>query len=379
MEMELQAALGVSLMFTRGNSPDAHAALSRGLALADELDDPQQQLRTLGAFVVFHDRVGQFRESVAIAKRSERAAKRLAEPAAHMISDWMIGTSVHLLGDQVDAERRCRSAVTAPAELKRVAPYYYGFDHRIRGLVALGRTLWLVGRPEEAMRVAHQTICEAEELRHPVSLAISLVWTSPVFLWSGDHSTAADIIDRLTAFAERHSLGPYVHVGLALRGELAVKQGKPSQGIELLRRSQDALQRHHHGILDTVFATAQAEALGQLGQLGEAVVEIDRAIASAQRKGDSFDLAEMLRVKASLVATVAPEEAEQHGLSAIQVARAQGALGWELRAATLLAQLWIAQGRASEGRELVRATLGRFAEGFRTADLVAAHALLSND
>ena len=376
-EMELQAALGVSLMFTRGNSPVAHAALARSLAVADDLDDPEQQLRLLGAFVVFHDRVGQFRESVAIARRSEPAARRLGEPAALMISDWIIGTSLHLLGDQAEAERRCRSATTAEASLKRIAPYYYGFDHRIRGLVGLSRVLWLVGRPEEAMRVAHQTIREGEDLRHPVSLAISLVWTSSVFLWSGDHTTAAGIIERLIGHAERHSLGPYIHVGLGLRGELAVKHRDPEGGLALLRRAQDALQKHHHGILDTVFATAQAEALGHLGRLPEAVTAIDRAIACAERKGDSFDLAEMLRLKASFVAAGSPDEAEPCYARALQVARAQGALSWELRAATSLAHLWIARGQARAAHELVRATLGRFAEGFQTADLVAAQALLS--
>jgi tetratricopeptide (TPR) repeat protein len=377
--MELQAALGVSLMFTRGNSPEAHAGLSRGLALADELDDPGQQLRTLGAFVVFHDRVGEFRESVALAKRSEPAAKRLAEPAADMISDWMIGTSVHLLGDQVEAELRCRSAVTAPLELKRLAPFYYGFDHRIRALVALARALWLLGRPEQAMRVAHQTLRDGEELRHPVSLAISLVWISPVFLWSGDHVTAGAIIDRLVAFAEQHSLGPYVHVGHALRGELQVKRGEATAGLELLRRSQAALHKHQHGILDTVFATAQTEALEQLGRRDEAIAEIDRALAIVERKGDSFDAAEMLRVKASLIAAAAPDDAESHHLRAIAVARRHGALGWELRAATSLARLWIPRGRASEAREIVRSTLARFTEGAGTADLQAARALLSND
>lgn len=378
-EMELQAALGVSLMFTRGNSPEARAGLSRGLALAVELDDPAQQLRTLGAFVVFHDRVGEFRESVALANRSEPTAKRLAEPVAHMISDWMIGTSVHLLGDQVEAERRCRSAIAVPAELKRVAPFYYGFDHRVRGLVALARALWLLGRPAQAMRVAHQTIREGEALHHPVSLAISLVWTSPVFVWSGDHATAGEIIDRLVAFAESHSLGPYVHVGHALRGELRVKQGEPVAGLELLRRAQDALQKHHHGILDTVFATAQAEGLGLLGMHHDAIAEIDRALAVAAHKGDSFDVAEMLRVKASLIAASDPDGAEQHCLRAVAVAQRHGALAWELRAATALARLWLPRGRAREGRALVGAALARFPEASGTADLAAARALLSND
>jgi predicted ATPase len=68
--------------------------------------------------------------------------------------------------------------------------------------------------------------------------------------------------------------------------------------------------------------------------------------------------------------------AEQHFQQSLELARRQELLSWELRGATSLARLWHQQDRSSEGRELLASVYGRFSEGFGTADLKIANALL---
>ena len=68
--------------------------------------------------------------------------------------------------------------------------------------------------------------------------------------------------------------------------------------------------------------------------------------------------------------------AEDHFRQALESARRQGALSWELRAATSLARLWYGQNRRTEGLALLQPVYDRFTEGFDTADLKAAKALL---
>ena len=380
-EMQLQGALGVSLMFSRGNSREVQTALTRALALGDELDDPHLQLRLLGALHISLYRLGEFREALGVAERSRGVAKRLTDPAASSLSEWMIGTTHHLLGGQVEAEKLCRTALAPPPMSKRLAMVHFGFDPRIRALVILGRALWLVGRADDARRVTTETIREATETGQPVTLASAFVWTSSVFLWSGDLNAAEEIVDKLVAYAERHALGPYhVAVGLGLKGELAVKRGAAGVGVDLLRRSVEGLHAENQQMLQTVFATALAEGLGVLGQHDEALVTIDRAIGATARNGGSFDLPEMLRVKGHLLASapVADEdEAERYLVRALECARGQGALGWELRAASTLARLWSKRGRRKEAGELLTASYSRFSQGFQTADLLAAKQLLS--
>ena len=380
-EMQLQAALGLSMMFSRGNSREVQTALTRGLALGEELDDPYPQLRLLGALHLSLYRFGDFREALSVAERSKDVAKRLKDPTASLLADWMIGTTHHLLGSQIEAERLCKTALAPPLLSERMAMVHWGFDPRIRALVILGRALWLVGHPEDARRVATQTVREATEGGQPATLASAFVWTSSVFLWSSDWGAAEQIIDQLTAYAEKHALGPYHDaVVLGLRGELAVKRGAAGAGVELLRRSIEVLRAENQQMLQTVFATALAEGLGLVGQHDEALVTVDHAIAATSRNGGSFDLPEMLRIRGELLATQpAPDEvqAEHFLVRAIDCAKDQGALGWELRAASNLARLWCKQGRRADARQLLSACYDRFSQGFQTADLLAAKQLLS--
>ena len=90
-------------------------------------------------------------------------------------------------------------------------------------------------------------------------------------------------------------------------------------------------------------------------------------------------MAELLRVKGELLLSPgAPDRsaAEEYFRRALEQARRQGALGWELRAALSLCRLRVTQGRGDQGRRELASLYDRFTEGFDTADLVAAKQLL---
>ena len=379
-ELRLQAALAVALMFTRGHGPEVRAALRRGLALAEEVDDPREQLRLLGALNIHLTRTDEIREALAVAVRSEDVAERLMDPAARSFADWMIGACCHLLGDQAEAERRCRSALEPPPRSHLGAMLQFGFDHRIRGLVMLARTLWLVGRPDEAVAVAARAVEDATRLAQSTPLAISINAAASVYLWTGDWDAAHSHIEQLIHHSVKHSLIPYYWVGMGFKGKLAVARGDPT-GLELLFRAVDALHAQRYEILYTSFAIATAEGLGLAGRFEEAVKTIDDAIATtATRNGSSFDMAEMLRVKGDLLATTASPraaEAEPCLIRSIECAKEQKAIAWELRTTTTLARLLATRGRAAEGRERLAAVYDQFTQGLETHDLVAARTLLS--
>ncbi len=93
-------------------------------------------------------------------------------------------------------------------------------------------------------------------------------------------------------------------------------------------------------------------------------------------------IAELSRIKGEIVLqTGAPKTAAAAGRlfrQSIDVARRQGALSWELRAAMSLARLWRGQQRVSQARKLLAPVYRRFTEGFGTADLIAAKSLLAS-
>jgi hypothetical protein len=163
------------------------------------------------------------------------------------------------------------------------------------------------GHAGRALRTAQQAIDEAAAQGQPVSVCISLIYSAPIFLWTGDLDHAASLVDRLIECAERHALAPYRAVGVGLKGEIAVARGQAQVGLELLREALEALHSEQHNILLTVFAGALTQGLLKTGQIDEALLTINGAIGRAVGFGATFHMAELLRLKAEVLAA-APQK-----------------------------------------------------------------------
>jgi tetratricopeptide (TPR) repeat protein len=289
----------------------------------------------------------------------------------------MLGVAHHLIGNQDKAVQFCESAVVHNPGSQRLNIGHLGYDDRIVALVALARGLWLTGRPDRAIEAARYTVREAELLEQPLTLGIALIWTIYVFLWVGDWASAESLIERLIDHSARHFLGPYHAVGIGQKGELLLRRGDVTGGIEHLRRSQATLYATRHRIMTTVFATALAEGLASENRPDEALRTIDEAIAQIPDHGESFDMPEMLRVKGDILARSGnAAEAENYFRKSLDLSRRQGALGWELRGAISLGRVWRHAGKAGEARDLLAPLLVRYQEGLQTRDLLAARELL---
>jgi predicted ATPase/DNA-binding winged helix-turn-helix (wHTH) protein len=377
-EMQLQTALGVSVMFTQGNTEAVHTAFTRSLHLADELDDLHWQLWLLRGLHIYLTRIGDFRGALGTGEKGETIARKLNDATSTLNVEWMLGVAHHLIGNQDKAVALCGSAMVRNPSSRRPNIGRLGYDDRIVALVALARGLWLTGRPDQAIEAARFTVREAEQLEQPLTLGISLIWTIYVFLWVGDWANAESMIERLIDHAAKHFLGPYHAVGIGQKGELLLRRGDVAGGIEHLRRSQATLYSTRHRIMATAFATAQAEGFALQNQSKEALRLIDDAIAQVGDHGESFDMPEMLRVKGDILARSGhPAEAEGYLQKSLGLSRRQCALGWELRGAITLGRLWRNNGRASETRALIEPLLARYREGLTTRDLVSAKDLLN--
>ncbi|WP_407194015.1 ATP-binding protein [Bradyrhizobium sp. STM 3566] len=376
-EMTLQAALGVSLMFTQGNTEAVRSAFTRGLQLARELEDLHWQLWLLRGLHIYLTRVGDFHGALGTGEQGESVARKLNDPAATLNVEWMLGVAHHLIGNQDKAVRFCESAMVHNPDSQRLNIGHLGYDDRIVALVALARGLWLTGRPERAIEAAKYTVREAELLEQPLTLGISLIWTIHVFLWVGDWDNAELLIERLIDHSARHFLGPYHAVGIGQKGELLLRRGDVAGGIEHLRRSRATLYGTRHRIMTTVFATALAEGLVSQNQPDEALQTINEAIAEIPGHGESFDMPEMLRVKGDiLVRTGHLAEAENVLRQSLDLSQRQSAVGWELRGAISLGRIWRQAGKAGDARDLLAPLVARYQEGLQTRDLIAARELL---
>jgi tetratricopeptide (TPR) repeat protein len=290
-----------------------------------------------------------------------------------------VGFDHHYLGNQAAAQLHLERGMALAIEVGTFNENFFGFNHRASTLALLARTLWLRGFSDQALRIAQKAINEAASRDHPVSVCISLVYASTLLLWTGDLPGAGDLIEQLIVHAGRYSLAPYHALGIALKGELAIARDEPEAGLNLLRSALETLHAQQYNLQITRFIGALAEGLRKTEQFEEALFTINGAIARATNSGVEFNLPELLRIKSQILAAQHDRESATNCLTeALSVARTQSALAWELRSTMVLARMLAEDDQRDQARHTLALVYGRFTEGFDTADLQLARALLED-
>jgi predicted ATPase/DNA-binding winged helix-turn-helix (wHTH) protein len=381
-ESQLYSALGASLMYAKGPVPETAAAWTRALEIAQTLDDTEYRLRALWGLFPFRIRGGEHRAALVLAQTFCSIAVNSADPADRLIGDGMTGIALHHLGDQTGARRHIEHQVSRyMAPDRRSHSVRFLFDHRVTGRVFLARILWLQGFPDQAMRIARAILEDTRAIDHTVSLCYALcVAACSVPLFVGDLVAVERSVTMLLDYSAKHVLVFWHAWARCLEGTLFIKRGDVETGLRLLRTAFAELREGKLALPSTIFASALAEGLAGVGQVTEGIAAIDEALARSERDEERWYLPELLRVKGELVLREdAPDVmpvAEDHFRQALHWARRQGALCWELRAATSLARLWRDQNRTKAAREILVPVYDRFTEGFETTDLKAARCLL---
>jgi predicted ATPase len=185
----------------------------------------------------------------------------------------------------------------------------------------------------------------------------------------------------LNDLVAEHSVTVY-SVGPCLEGELLIKRGEFAAGSSVLRTALDRYPTTGAKRHNSWFLSVLAEGLASAQRLTEAFAAIEDALAQSDRHGQHWCIAELRRVKGELLLQRSDEKstsaAEHCFRGALDLAREQGALFWELRAALSLARLRIRQDRQNAARAILAPVYGRFTDGLETADLKAAKALLDD-
>jgi len=380
--MQLSAALGWSRMFAAGPARETGAAWETTLVLAEQLGDAGYVSRALWGLWVDSLNNGAMPQALELAERFERTVAGSADAIDRLMADRMLATTLHFMGDQSKArehiERMLRGYVT-PGRQSQITAFQ--FDQRVTAHYFQARILWLQGLADQAMRIVDGTIAEAQSLGHALLLGSVLgQGACPLALFTGNMDTAEHYAAMLLNHADKHALRLWHIWARCLLGLVRVRRGDVAAGIAAVRSGLgDAagarLLPRYLPLLGEF-----ANCLGQAGEVEAGLALIEEALARSERTGEQWYLAELLRISGELVlaagTTGAEATAEAHFLRALDWGRRQGALAWELRAATSLGRLQRRQGRLTEARDHMQGVLGRFSEGFETADMRAANQLL---
>jgi predicted ATPase len=185
--------------------------------------------------------------------------------------------------------------------------------------------------------------------------------------------------EALIALTTEHGLTVWAANATILHGWAVAKGGAADAGINQIRQglaAGEAIGQRQH---TPSFLGLLAGLYVDVGNPGEALELLDEALARVEQIEERWFEAELRRLKGEALLAVSPDRlaaAESCYLQALDVARGQSARLWELRAAMSLARLWRDQGKRAEARDLLGPVHGWFTEGFDTADLTGARALL---
>ncbi len=242
----------------------------------------------------------------------------------------------------------------------------------------LACVLQLLGRNAEAVTLAEEGLRHAREEQNLFSLGHA----ESVMSWFHQYRREPEIVrnhaETAIALADEHGFPEWMAWGMFHRGWALAELGEVEKGVAEMEEGIAGFGRLG-GVPRKQFALAMlAQSYQRLGRHDEALAIFDQALAHVERSGEMLDTAEILRLKGELLLARdgLPAEAERWFRAAIELARAQQARWWELRATASLARLLRDTGRNDEARRMLAEIYGWFTEGFDTADLKDAKALL---
>src|SRR6266851_9786027 len=271
------------------------------------------------------------------------------QPASNdsLLGQRMIGVSLFLRGDLVGARDRLERVLAEyVASDDRSHTIRFQFDPPVSARVFIAWILWLQGLPDQAIRAADQAVEDARAPDHPPSLCYALaLGACPIAFLTGDLTAAEHHVHMLADHSSRYALAHWGAQGRAYRGVLLVKQGDDTAGLALVRAG---LAEAVLAVRLITFLTLSTEPLRRAGPLARQLKAVDEAIDRFGGGEEHWASAELLRIKGELLlldGAPGAAAAEDHFRQALDRARRQGALSWELRAATSLARLLRDQGR----------------------------------
>ena len=376
-ELDLQLTLGPVLTGVQGySSPEVEQTYTRAHELCQQQGDTRQLFPVLWGLWVNYYVQGQLVKARELSEQLFTLAQAEQDLTLLLEAHIAMGHTFNILGEfrQALAHNEQGRVLYDRQRHHSLAFQYGGVDPGLYSLSMCALVLWILGYPDQAQRRNNEAVALAQQLAHPHSLGYTLCMATEFRQFRRETQVVQEQAAASVAYTTEHGLSLWLSRGTIQQGWGLVEQGHGEAGIEHLRQGLAAYRATGAGLWLGYLLTLLAEAYGKVGQPEEGL----RAVAEAETLVDQkFNEAELHRMKGQLTLQAGnPQEAAVCFHTAIEVARKQEAKSWELRAATSLARLWQEQGKTTEAQELLAPVYGWFTEGFDTADLQEAKALL---
>jgi predicted ATPase len=380
-ELDMLMALGPALMATQGHGAlDTARVYTRARALCQQVGETPQLFSVLWGLWRFSVVRAELQSAWELGQQLLTLAQRHPDPARLLVAHQALGTSLCFLGEFPQARAHLDDALTCsdPTQERPLA-VRYSIAPGVWCQVYAAQTLWFLGYPDEALRRSYKACTLAQGLEHPQSLTYAQCFMIQLHLFRGEAHAARVQAEALITLSTTQRSAYLMAAGTFYQGLALAAQGQGEAGVALVRQGLTDLFATGAVILRSPLLALLAEACGKIGQVDEGLRMLAEAQAAVAESGRRDYEAEIYRLHGVLLLQQAIPDAAQAEIcfqQALALARRQQARSWELRAAMSLASLWQRQGQSAAARTLLATVYGWFTEGFDTADLQEARALL---
>jgi DNA-binding winged helix-turn-helix (wHTH) protein/predicted ATPase len=393
-EMKLRMILSVSLMAIKGfASEEVESINAPGRELFWRQGPSPELFYMLWSFGLYYQFSGQLHSALEISSQLLQLAGDLNDGALLMEAHRAMGGALVELGRCTEALQHL-DAGTALYATHRQHPYavFMGRDCRVVCECLAARALWALGYPERAAERIASALSLARDVAHPQTLMVVGHFAVQLHQLRGEPRAAQQHARAVVKLADEYGLEVWAcfgHIDLAWS---EAELGDVQRGIAQMKRSLEAYEATGARLRSPYFLGLLADELGKAGRVEEGLIAIAQAVILAERNGESYWLSELYRIKGELLIKISglkqagklPNSARSTALSqaracfadALAIAKQQGTKSWELRAALCMYRLDLMLGNPNHTQ--LAEVYSSFIEGFETADLKQACALLNS-
>jgi DNA-binding winged helix-turn-helix (wHTH) protein/predicted ATPase len=380
-EIALRIALGPALMAAKGwAAPEVEATYARARALCAQVGESPQLFPALMGLSRFYLTRGPLSTARELGHQLDKLAQAERTLPHRLEAQKALGDTLFFLGELAAARTHLEQGIALIDPLiERAQALRYGVAPGVRCLLVLANTLWCLGAPTQAVQRSQEALALAQVVAHPQSLAMTHHFAALLHYRRREALAVQTQAEALLTLATAQGFPLYVGHGTCWQGWTLAVQGQVEAGTAQLHRGLDAVLATGQTMTRPFHLILLAEAARHAGQVEVEQHRLAEALTACETSGRADLLAEVYRLQGEGLrhqAGTDPAQAVACLQQALTIARRQQAKSWELRAAMSLARLWQQQGKQAEARALLAPIYGWFTEGFDTADLQEAKALL---
>jgi predicted ATPase/class 3 adenylate cyclase len=379
--LTLHIALGTALQNVKGQAaPEVEQAYTQARMLSQQVGETPELAPVLFGLWRFYNVQPRLHAARELGDTLLRLAQHTHDPGLAVIAHYALGATCFFLGAFPVARQHMEDGIARYTPDQRRAPVFrMGHDPGVGCRAVAALTLWLLGYPVQALALLHEALALAQELSHPASLVMVQCWAAYLLQWHRDVSAVYEHAEAAVALSTEQGFAQWAAQGTILRGWALARQGQGEEGLAQVRQGIAAYRATGARLNIPHYCTVLADVATHVGHPQDGLQALAEALAVMETTEVRFYAAELHRLKgACLLGQAVPDAAQAAACfrQALDIARRQEAKSWELRAATSLARLWQSQGKRQDAYDLLAPVYEWFTEGFDTADLQDARALL---